>query len=274
MTARSRCRWMLLAAWLASAGCTLWRPTPTLPHRNSVVLDQLWVYSDFYLPQQHRLLVELNAQRGALAAKLALPTSDEPVYVYLFSTAEDFRKFVHKNYPEFPSRRAFFVESDTRLMVYAYWGDRVAEDLRHEVAHGYLHSVVPRIPLWLDEGLAEYFEVPQGQNGLNRPHLQEIAQARSQGWQPNLRRLEELASAADMNQVDYAEAWAWGHFLLETTPERQQLLRSYLQSVRLAEAVEPLSSRLRGLHLDYERKLTEYLNGLLGAAQTAVPTGK
>ncbi len=47
------------------------------------------------------------------------------------------------NIPSFPARRAFFVETDTRLAVYAYWGDRIAEDLRHEVAHGYLHACVP-----------------------------------------------------------------------------------------------------------------------------------
>ena len=43
--------------------------------------------------------------------------------------------------------RAFFVESDTRLNIYAYWGDRVAEDLRHEVTHGYLHAMVPHSAL-------------------------------------------------------------------------------------------------------------------------------
>ncbi|GIT30210.1 MAG: hypothetical protein Ct9H300mP1_22560 [Planctomycetaceae bacterium] len=33
------------------------------------------------------------------------------------------------------------------------------EDLRHEFTHGVLHSSLKRVPLWLDEGLAEYFEV-------------------------------------------------------------------------------------------------------------------
>lgn len=274
MTARVQCRWLLLVLLATGAGCTLWNKPPALPHRNSVVLDQLWVYSDLFLPQHHRLLDELNSLRKTLASKLSLPMSDEPVYVYLFSTADDFRRFVHKNYPEFPSRRAFFVESDTRLMVYAYWGDRVAEDLRHEVTHGYLHSVVPRVPLWLDEGLAEYFEVPQGQNGLNEPHVQEIAQAQARGWEPNLRRLEQMTSASEMNQIDYAEAWAWVHLLLETTPDRQQLLRSYLESVRQEETVQPLSPRLRTLHLDYERKLVEYLNTLIARRQPPATAAK
>jgi hypothetical protein len=124
--------------------------------------------------------------------------------------------------------------------------------------------VVPSIPLWLDEGLAEYFEVPHGQQGLNRPHIQELAQAKAQGWAPNLRRLEDLASASAMNQLDYAEAWAWVHFLLETTPERQQVLRAHLQALRPEGAPEPLSARLRTVHLDYERKLVEHLAWLEG----------
>ncbi len=96
-------------------------------------------------------------------------------------------------HPEFPDRRAFFVEGDTQLDIYAYWGDRVAEDLRHEVTHGYLHTMVPHLPLWVDEGLAEYFEVPRGQQGLNPPHRDMLLQAaREQRWRPDMQRLEQL----------------------------------------------------------------------------------
>jgi hypothetical protein len=234
---------------------------PELPARSSVVVGQLWVYSDVYLPKRHRLIEEIDAQRGVLTAKLGLPTSDEPVYVYLFSSSDDFKRYVRANFPNFPTRRAFFVESDTRLAVYAYWGDRVAEDLRHEVTHGYLHSVAPRIPLWIDEGLAEYFEVPAGHHGRHEPHLQELATARANSnWKPDLRRLEQLADASVMTQLDYAECWAWAHFLLETTPERRQTLHAYLEGVRGVESAEPLSARLRAAHPDYEQKLLQYLD--------------
>src|SRR6185295_16292773 len=100
--------------------------------------------------------------------------SDEPIHVYLFESGPVFTEFMHAHYPSFPQRRAFFVETDTRLTVYAQWGDRVAEDLRHEVSHGYLQSIIRNLPLWLDEGLAEYFEVPRGTQGFNRPHVDEL----------------------------------------------------------------------------------------------------
>ena len=264
MTQR-RFYWMMLASCTLVWGCATWSSSsspPILP-TNNVVREQLIIYSDFELPEHHRLLEELTAQRGTLSTKLGLATSDEPIHVYLFPTADKFKVFLKAQYPEFPDRRAFFVESDTRLMVYAYWGDRVAEDLRHEVSHGYLHSIVPNLPLWLDEGLAEYFEVPRGNRGLNRPHIEELTTALAGDWRPDLRRLESLRAAGEMTQLDYAESWAWVHFMLETTPEHLDFLKNYLQVLRTdAVTAEPLSNQFRRLHLDYERRLVDYVNWL------------
>ena len=52
-----------------------------------------------------------------------------------------------------------------------------ADDLRHEMTHAYLHAVVPNVPLWLDEGLAKYFELPRQQHGLNQPYVRQVAAA-------------------------------------------------------------------------------------------------
>lgn len=258
MTTRRLMPLALLAAAIAG-GCARWHTMPVLPSRNNMVLDQLVIFSDNPLPQHHRLLEELRTQRTYLSTKLALPLSDEPVHVYLFPTAEKLESYMRAQYPALPKRRAFFVESDTRLNVYAYWGDRAAEDLRHEVAHGYLHAVVPNLPLWLDEGLAEYFEVPRGLDGVNRPHVEQLAGEIERHWRPNLERLEQLRSTAEMTQVEYAESWAWMHLLLETSPERLQILQGYLKSLGRQQAVEPLSVQLRRADSQYEQSLLEHL---------------
>ena len=140
----------------------------TLPDQNTLVRDQLVIHGDFPLAAHHRLFEELTAQRADLCRQLALPSSDEPIQIYLFETAERFAGFIRLHHPEFPDRRAFFVETDAQLTVYAQWGDHMAEDLRHEVTHGYLHSVAPNVPQWIDEGIAKFYEVPRGQRGLNR----------------------------------------------------------------------------------------------------------
>ena len=162
-----------LALLLLNAGCvrTL---VNRRPDRYTIVRDQLVIHCDFEVPARHRLLDELTARREDLRRELAYASSEEPIHVYLFEDANRFKEFVGEEHPGFPNRRAFFVESDTRLEVYAHWGGYVGEDLRHEVTHAYLHSVLPNIPLWLDEGLAEYFEVPRGRHGLNRDHIVSI----------------------------------------------------------------------------------------------------
>ncbi len=235
---------VLVGGLLPTLGCATWRGAPALPSRNSMVLDQLVVFSDSTLPQHHRLLEELRVQRSVVSTKLGLPVSDEPIHVYLFPTSNEFEAFLRVHYPSLPERRAFFVESDTKLSVYAYWGDRVAEDLRHEVAHGYLHAVVPNLPLWLDEGLAEYFEVPRGQSGVNRPHVELLSAAVAEHWRPDIKRLEQLRSTGEMTQRDYAESWAWVHWMLETSPARRDLLQRYLRGLSDSHGKKPLSDEL------------------------------
>ena len=235
----------------------------TLPERNTVVRDQLVIHGDFPLAAHHRLFEELTAQRADLCRRLALPCSDEPIHVYLFETAERFQGFMRLNHPEFPDRRAFFVETDARLSIYAQWGDRMGDDLRHEVTHGYLHSVVPNVPLWLDEGIAKFFEVPRGQRGLNRSLLDGLlARIEHEHWQPDLRRLEQFPSKYNMTQDDYAEAWAWVHFLMESRPECLELLRGYLADLRRDGAATPLCTRLTSLFDRPDAALMEHVHRL------------
>ncbi len=267
MTARTLILLMLVAGLPTTCGCARLRARAELPQRNSLVLDQLVIFSNSPLPQNHRLLEELQLQRSLLSTTLGLRVSDEPIHVYLFPTSDELEAFMRVHFPELPPRRAFFVETDTRLTVYAYWGDRVAEDLRHEVAHGYLHAVVPHLPLWLDEGLAEYFEVPRGLRGLNRPHVDEMAAELARGWRPGLERLELLTSGGEMTQTHYAESWAWVHFMLETTPERRALLHRYLQTLVAGAQPEPLSVQLHRADPNVDQRFRDYLAVLRQSTQ-------
>jgi hypothetical protein len=243
-------------------GCAGWRGMVRETDDNQIVLDQLVVSSNFPLPSKHRLLEDLRAERLLVSETLALPVSDEPIHVHLFAKADELRAHAKAHYPGVSDRRAFFVETDTQLIVYAYWGDRVAEDLRHEVALGYLHAVVRNQPLWLDEGLEEYYEVPRGRHGFNQPHAELLLNGQAQGWKPDLRRLETLKDASEMKQLDYAESWAWVHWLLETTPDHKAFLQRYLSDLRQQGESEPLSLALRQVHLDYEKQLSQHVMGL------------
>jgi hypothetical protein len=250
----------LTATVVVLTGCHGLLRSAALPTGHEVPAEQLVFHSDFDLPTNHRLVRELTAERDDIYQALDLPPSTEPIDVYLFSDTEEYGRYLARHFPAVPSRRAFFLETDTRLAVYAQWSDRVAEDLRHEVAHGYLHAAVPNLPLWLDEGLAEYFEVPRGQEGLNQPHLDLLLDMiRQDGWRPDLGRLERLTGAADLDQRDYAEAWAWVYFMLHNGPEQRAALAGYLADLCNHGSAQPISARLASIHVEPERTLVDFL---------------
>lgn len=230
--------------------------------RTELERDHVLLRADFHVPRHDRLLDELSELRGRVATTLAIPACERMVEVRLFESPKLYRDFVRDRFPQFPERRACFVEQNQQLSVYAHWNDLIAIDLRHEVTHGYLHAVVPNLPLWLDEGLAEYFEVAASNGGVNPPHQYLLASRIDAGWRPSLERLEQVVDPGELGQAHYAEAWAWAHWLLETTPERRTLLQDQLARLRMTGAAPPLSLALRAAEPDIERSLLEHLAGL------------
>jgi hypothetical protein len=259
----------LLLSLLSLASCHSLPPRATLPEAHELKVGQLVFHSDFDLPADHRLVRELVEERETIYSTLELTSTKEPIEVYLFRDADRYREYLLRNFPSVPSRRAFFLETDARLAVYAHWSDRMAEDLRHEVAHGYLHAVMPGLPLWVDEGLAEYFEVPRGLDGLNQPHVALLSDSiEKDHWKPNLKRLEALTDAAQMDQRDYAESWAWVYFMLHSPPDRREILTSYLADVRRKGPGQPLSTRLAALQAEPEGPLMSYVATLKKSTTT------
>jgi hypothetical protein len=260
---------LILTLISATLGCS-WgqRNGSRLPDLDTFSRDQLRIHSDVPLPRNHRLIEEITARRRDIAADLLLPLSDEPINVYVFEDADEFRSFVEKKHSAFPDRRALFVRNDTTLSVYAWWGDHVGEDLRHEVTHGYLHSVVPGIPLWLDEGLAEYYEQPRGSEELHEEHIAHLVnRVRDKAWSPDLRKLEVLRDAASMTQLEYAESWLWVHYLMRSDATNRTMLQDQLARIRMKGDTEPMSIVMGESISQHHSRLLDHLGTL--AAQVA-----
>lgn len=256
----------MLAISLACAGCASpWGPQLSLPHHHTATCEQLTIHSDVALPEKDGLLNDLVLLRADIYRQLAIPVSNAPIDVYLFDSEQHFRSFMLLHHPDFPTRRAFFLETKTRMEVYAQSGPRMAEDLRHEVTHGYLHSAVPNLPLWLDEGLAKYFEVPRGQHGTNRALVEHFRnRPPSKPWKMDWARLENIPPDEEMTLEDYAEAWAWVHFLLEDRPECRDVLSRYLADLRRDGAAEPLSARMAAATAQAESEMIAHLRRVIG----------
>ena len=151
------------------------------------------------------------------------------------------------------------------MAVYTFWGDRIQEDLRHEFTHGLLHAGMREVPLWLDEGLAEYFEVAGASPGeVNGQYVTQLTTAMGNDWHPDLKRLESLGDFSQMQRIDYQESWAWVHFMLHSTPDARDALLGYIEDLRSGSAAVPLSQRLEEDHPQVAQRFTNYIASLQG----------
>lgn len=203
-----------------------------LPSQHTVNSKHFVIHSNVKLDSDNVLVQELQELRERLFATLRLPEQRDPVNVYLFSDEASYRYYMNTTWQNLPPRRAYFVGTTRELAVYSFLSSKVQEDLRHEFTHGLLHGSLKTVPLWLDEGLAEYFEVnPQIPDAVHAEHVLEWETAMQESWSPNLFRLEMLTDFRDMTQRDYAEAWGWVHYMLETSDETAEVLLKYLSGL-------------------------------------------
>lgn len=198
---------------------------------------------------------DLNTQLG-----LRVTADGPPIEVYILKDREAFSHFLRFYYPELPPRRAFFLAQGQKRMVYTFTNDRLEEDLRHEATHALLHVAVGDLPLWLDEGLAEYFEGPTNRRGLNPEHIARLPNDIKAGWSPDLARLETLNNVRDMTPRDYRESWEWVHYLLNGSPAGKTALLGYLADLHTdAARAKPLSGRIAPTDLHGSRQLLSHL---------------
>src|SRR5262245_45426396 len=234
-----------------------------LPSAYSYRIAPYVFLSDYDLKTEMSLLRDLASLRDQVCKELQLPMSDEVVYVYLFEDAERYRAYMESVYPKRPRRRAFFIAQERALgredlMVFTSRGDRLQQDLRHELTHALLHSVLQNVPIWLDEGLAEYFELPPDRKGINETHLSHFRPL-NEAVRPELARLEKLTKVEEMSPAEYREAWAWAHFMLRSTPENRSALLGYLQQLRTNANPGPLRPKLAVLNHSPEESLVRHV---------------
>jgi Protein of unknown function (DUF1570) len=268
---------LVLLAAVVSHGCaTPRRDIARLPREYVARGNEFQVRSDTELSNDDPLMAELNELRTQVRQKLELPEQKRPVVVYLFADEHRYDQYMASKYPELPPRRAFFIGTPGELSVYAYLGDQVREDLRHEYTHGLLHSSLRTVPLWLDEGLAEYFEVSRAQpDRINISHARGLAQMIESGWQPNLHRLEQLEDVSEMQRADYQEAWAWVHYLLHDSDDTRQLLISYLTDLTSTAQPGSFAARIEAEIPQPEQRLRSYITSLttdVGRAHVTLAT--
>jgi hypothetical protein len=236
---------LLLVFWV---GCAAMgdRGQTLVPTRHKLRTGSFTLLSNFPMNGDSPAVRCLEALERDLKQHLAFTpqVDDDPVEIYVLDDRNAFTHFLRFYYPELPPRRAFFLAQGQDRVVYTYSSPRLEEDLRHEATHALLRGACGDLALWLDEGLAEYFEGDLTQPDTRVTRTQQIDADRRDGWAPNLERLESLTDIRQMSQRDYREAWAWIDLMLNGPEPGKSLLMSYLgNSARRAETGS-LSSRM------------------------------
>jgi hypothetical protein len=223
--------------WTAWCICCLSFASTTFAQRWEVHerLGNVELFSEFRL-LPHVIAAQLESVEEELKRHLDLAQSDDAeIQVIVFKSAGSYRDYLSKRVPQALQRRAIFYQSGDQYQIYAYRHEQLLTDLRHEYTHAVLHRTLPFVPLWIDEGLAEYLE-DQPERRAKSSRLRSMKWKCRTGWRPDLRHLEAIPSASRMTSNHYRDSWAWTHFLLDESDQTRMLFRDYLTAISAGEA--------------------------------------
>lgn len=255
---------VLLLCWVISSQFLLLAAEPREQWANESKKGRLHVHSDFKLPDNEQFLSELQSMSEEVRKTLDLPLETKAIHVVIFQSSSEYERYIKNYFPTIPQRRALFIQDRGPGMLFAHWHRDVETDMRHELVHALLNDRDAPLPLWLDEGLAEYFEVTARKRLNQNPHLLEVASQTAKGVVPTLEALESMTELSQLSNGHYRDSWSWVHFLIHRRPQTRQLLIDYVRRHRSHEAQLPLS---RTLVQEVPNLREEYLQHFSALAQ-------
>jgi hypothetical protein len=165
--------------------------------------------------------------------------------VFLFRSGATFRDYL----PRYQGRP----EEDTGLYQpspgagYLLLQDAPDPDLDpvalHEATHAIVHAAIPHVPLWLDEGLAQYFstlKVDDDDARVGEPAPEWLAWLHGHARLPLADLLAMDATSPDYHEGErrltvYAQSWLLVHMLLTESVAGQARFNRYLAALRRGE---------------------------------------
>jgi len=187
---------------------------------------------------------KLEGFREALRRVLPAVTSSSPVptVVVVFPTDEAFAPF-KPTYQGKPKAIAGYAAPGSGISYIAMLnaGEYSDHVIFHEYTHMMIANAVTRVPVWLNEGLAEFYSsfalLDGGKRAqIGRPLAEHLRALNGSIRVPLVDLLKADASSPLYNEENrasdfYAESWALTHMLLNGQPSRSTELSDYLQRV-------------------------------------------
>jgi|GEM_PF-1510421 len=218
--------------------------------------------ADFNLEKSYDILRELTNIQRDLKDYLGISPPKETIEVFFFQSEDTYRKFLAVEFPEAPyDRRALYIKQNGPGMVLIFQSPDMKEDMRHELTHAFLHASIPYVPLWLDEGLAEYFEKPRETRAVENQYFKNIAKKTVLGQPPSLARLEKIKRVDELGASEYCDAWSWVHFMIHRSRDTHELLAGYLQLLKeTGEQTPPIDKYLSQMAQDPKKAYLEHFH--------------
>lgn len=209
-----------------------------------------------------RIWAEFDQLFEELDKTLAVKPDGKAIQIVIYSSQQSYLRKLATQIPQARNRRAIYYRNGDVSQVYVWNSRSLITDLRHEMTHVVLHQHLPFLPLWVDEGLAEYFEETPDQR-TSSSRISTVKWKARMGASPSLGSLEALPRAEEMDADAYRNSWAWCSFLLNDGDDAQNLLKQYLEEIHRGEAPGAFSAyaqaRNSGLLMranSYFRKMT------------------
>lgn len=201
-------------------------------------------HADFSLDDIGSFVKDIAELQTTLVRDLEIDSASEPIHIFLFQRKSTYQSYLKHFFPTVTARRAMYIKQRGPGMVFAYRHTDLAIDVRHESTHALLHAVLPKVPLWLDEGLAEYYEPEPESRQAHEPYLSTLCKQIRTGASFDLESLERLADLNAMGSDEYRRSWAWVHFMLHGPVPARDALRAFVGDLMTKAPLVPLSQRL------------------------------
>lgn len=264
---------LLLLAASASLIAAPWNRSKEKVAVNAAVKTSHWAdelevgpysfFSEFPLEDLQDLIQDLADLQDDLETSLGVQCQPQSIHVYLFNSKRSYEQYVRAREPAGVNRRALYLparNAGDASQVFAYRNRELEIDVRHELTHALLHTALPDLPIWIDEGIAEYFEVPAAERAKSHVHHTEIKNAITwYRWKPAIEKLESKRKLRDMDGQDYRDSWAIVHYILNGPPEAREALRQYFVEIRSSASPTPLSQHLRKRIPNLDQAILEHL---------------
>lgn len=227
---------------------------------NRMQVGPFHLHGDFDLRPLKPLFDEIVELRLELQRKFHFAPSSETIDVYLFARRDNYLQYMRYYFPGVGVREAMFVKSNSPGNVFAYAGRNLQVDLRHECTHAILHSMLPMVPLWLDEGLAEYYELPASERAFDNRYISAVRRNSMMRLVPSVVELEAIGELSEMGTKQYRDAWAWVHFMLHGPEQAQVALLEFLNQVENHRPPTPISESLRQKFANPSREFAKHFS--------------